>query len=345
MNGRERVRAAYEFRPPDKTPVQFYYAPVGFYEHGEKLNDLFARYEGDFEPFAWQPIPRPPAEAFDARGRYDETRRDAWGTLWRYKIFGVWGMEVDYPLRDYARLAEYEFPPLPAYVTDASAFALEQEKIKEHRRGYFCSRSVGGFFEKLISLRPFEDVLCDMAEENEDFIALLDRLTEYYRRHIDALIRLGVDAISFGDDYGTQRGLIFSREMFQKYFMPRYRELTRPARAAGVKVHFHSCGKVGPLLEDFRAMGVDSIWPQLPAYDMRWLADCCRDLGLAVAIHTDRAETMTRGAPEQVRALVRREYKIFRPDLGGSWFYVEVDNGFPFESIRALAEEIYALRH
>jgi len=344
MNGRERVQAAYDFRPPDKTPVQYYYAPVGYYEHGERLNDLFARYEGDFQPFARQPIPRLPAEAFDAQGRYCETRRDEWGTLWRYKIYGVWGMEIEYPLQDYSLLEAYAFPPLPAYVTGPAAFAREQEAVRRHQRGYFCSRGVGGFFEKLISLRPFEDILCDMAGEDKCFLALLDRLTEYYRQHIEALIRLGVDSIAFGDDYGTQRGLIFSREMFRKYFMPRYRDLMRPAREAGIKVHFHSCGKVGPLLEDFRAMGVDSVWPQLPAYDMRRLAACCRDLGLAVAIHTDRANTMTHGTPEQVRALVREEYEIFRPDLGGSWFYIEADNGFPLENIQALVEEVYALR-
>ena len=344
MNGRERVQAAYNFRPPDKIPVQYYYSPVGYYEHGERLNDLFSRYEGDFQPFARQPIPRLTPDAFDAEGRYHETRRDEWGTLWSYRIFGVWGMEIDYPLKDYALLEDYKFPPLPAWVTDPGAFMQAREAVREHQRAYFCSRGVGGFFEKLISLRPFEDILCDMAEEDESFIALLDRLAEYYRLQVDALIRLGVDSISFGDDYGTQRGLIFSRGMFQKYFKPRYQALMKPIRKAGIKVHFHCCGKVDPLLEDFREMGVDSIWPQLPAYDMRWLAARCRELGLAVAIHTDRANTMTHGSPEQVRALVREEYEIFRPDLGGSWFYVEVDNGFPFENIQALVEQIYALR-
>ena len=344
MNGRARVQAAYHFQPPGKPPVQYYYAPVGYYEHGEKLNDLFSRYEGDFQPFAWQSIPQLPVEAFDAEGRYCETCRDEWGTLWRHKIYGVWGMELAYPLEDYSLLEGYAFPPLPAYVTDPVAFAQAQEDVRRHQQGYFCSRGVGGFFEKLISLRPFEDILCDMAEENESFVTLLDRLTEYYRLHIDALIRLGVDSIAFGDDYGTQRGIIFSRAMFQNYFKPRYQALMRPIRQAGIKVHFHSCGKVGPLLEDFREMGVDSIWPQLPAYDMRWLSDCCRDLGLAVAIHTDRANTMTHGSPEQVRALVREEYEIFRPDLGGSWFYIEVDNGFPFDNIKALVEQVYAFR-
>ena len=331
MNARERVSAAYSFQPPDRVPVQFCYAPVGYYEHGEKLNDLFSRYEGDFEPFSRRPIPVPPPGSFDAEGRYREIRRDAWGTMWKHRIFGVWGFEIEYPLKDYARLAEYEFPPLPIYAIDP-------------KRTHFCSWGAMGFFEKLISLRPFEDVLCDMAEENESFLSLLDRLAEYSRRQIESMIRLRPDAISFGDDYGTQRGLIFSRDMFRKYFKPRYQALMKPIREAGIKVHFHSCGKVGALLEDFREMGVDSIWPQLPVYDMRWLADCCRDLGMAVAIHTDRANAMTHGSPAQVRALVRKEHEIFRPDLGGSWFYVEVDNGFPFDNIKALVEQIYELR-
>ena len=342
MTHRERVISAYNFRPPDKVPVQYSYAPVGYYEHGEKLNDLFARYEGDFEPFARRPIPVPGPDCFDADGRYCEIRRDAWGTVWKHRIFGVWGFEIEYPLRDYSHLEQYSFPAHSPYVTDPAAFAKELEAVRRHQQSYFCCRGAMGLFEKLISLRPFEDVLCDMAEEDENFLALLDRLTEYARQQVGALVRLGMDAVSFGDDYGSQNGLIFSRDMFRKYFMPRYRALMKPIHEAGIKVHFHSCGKVGTLLEDFREMGVDSIWPQLPAYDMQWLADRCRDLGLAVAIHTDRANTMTHGTPEQVRTLVRREYEIFRPDRGGSWFYVEVDNGFPFANIKALVEEIYA---
>ena len=73
---------------------------------------------------------------------------------------------------------------------------------------------------------------------------------------------------------------------------------------------------------------------------MKALADRCRELGLAVEIHTDRARTMTFGTPDQVRELVKREYDTFRMDQGGAWFYVEADNGFPFENIQALVETI-----
>ena len=35
-----------------------------------------------------------------------------------------------------------------------------------------------------------------------------------------------------------------------------------------------------------------------------------------------------------------REYDTFRMGDGGSWFYVEADNGFPFENIETLVETI-----
>ena len=43
---------------------------------------------------------------------------------------------------------------------------------------------------------------------------------------------------------------------------------------------------------------------------------------------------------QDVRELVLREFEMFKMMDGGSWFYVEADNGFPFENLRALVETI-----
>ena len=114
---------------------------------------------------------------------------------------------------------------------------------------------------------------------------------------------------------------------------------------AGLDVVFHSCGKLMELLPDLREVGANAVWPQLPAYNMAELAARCRSLGLAVAVHTDRACAMTYGKPQDVRDLVRREYDIFRMGDGGSWFYVEADNGFPFENFEALIGQIAEFRN
>jgi hypothetical protein len=53
---------------------------------------------------------------------------------------------------------------------------------------------------------------------------------------------------------------------------------------------------------------------------------------------------MTSGTPEEVRSLVRREYEVFNMREGGSFFYIEADNGFPFVNLQALVTEIKTLR-
>lgn len=98
------------------------------------------------------------------------------------------------------------------------------------------------------------------------------------------------------------------------------------------------------LLADLKEIGVISVWPQLSAYNMKDLADLCRNLELAVEVHTDRARTMTYGTPDQVRELVKREYDTFRMHESGSWFYIEADNGFPFANLEALVETIREIR-
>ena len=344
MTSRERMQAIYDFRAPDGVGVQYYCTPVGFYEHGEKLNDLYQAYPGDFGPFERMPIPQPGPECFDADGRYHEKKLDEWGTLWEYRIFGVWGAECGWPLDDWGKLSDYQFPQQPAWVTDADAFRAQKARVQAHQNQYFYADGGISLFEKLISLRPFADVLCDLMDDDEHIIELLDRLVEYYEPKIDALIRMGVDSINFGDDLGTQENLIFSKDLFRQHFKPRYERLMKPVRDAGIKIHFHSCGQIQSLFEEFADLGVNSIWPQLPLFNSSYYADLFRELGFAIALHTDRANVMTYGTPEDVRALVKQEFETFRPDRGGAWFYIEADNGMPFENIKALVEQVAAYR-
>ena len=153
-----------------------------------------------------------------------------------------------------------------------------------------------------------------------------------------------MDSIEFGDDYGSERSLLMSPKTWRSFIKPRLDRLFKPARDRGMDIHFHSCGQISEILEDLREVGVNSIWPQLPAYNMKELAKRCRELGIAVEIHTDRANVMTFGTPKDVKELVKREAEIFDVMNGGAFFHVEVDNGFPFENIEALCEAIMEYR-
>ena len=344
MTHRERFLSAMTFQRPDMPALEYMYTEVGYAEHGAKLQELYLRYPGDLQPapvYHKSHMPRPDPADVDGEGNYRRVETDAWGTRWEYRIFGRIGHAVGFPLDDMEKLDGYQFPPMP--LTNPDALAALQRKVAEEITYPVCW-GVPGLLDRMIALRPFEDVLMDLATGDRALLKLADRLTESYIEEVKRAISAGVDVIRMGDDYGAGNALLISPELWRKVIFPRLKRIIDPVKRAGKLCHFHSCGQIWDILPNLKRAGADSIWPQLPLYDYEKLNAKLRELELALCIHIDRGELMQHGSPEMIKAEVERIYKAFRPDLGGSWFYFEVDQGFPFENVRALAEGIDVYR-
>lgn len=343
MTSRERVHHAMRYQTVDKVPVRILKTPVGFYEHGEKLNELYQTLQSDFEPFKRMPIPTIGAHQLDKDGNYYERITDRWGVTREFRIYGIQGIPSHYLLNTPEEVAAYIPPAAPA--CDGPEFLEYVKSVQElHDQDYYVFGNGGSFYEQMIALYGDENVLCDLATDEPELHILADRIMENIAAHFERAIAAGVDGIRVGDDYGSEQTMIMSPDCWRRFFKPRWKELFKPIVDKGLDIHFHSCGQIMPILADLREIGVTSIWPQLPAYNMKELADYCRQLGLAVEVHTDRARTMTYGTPQQVEDLVKREFETFRMMDGGAWFYVEVDNGFPFENVEALVNTVNKLR-
>ena len=341
MNSRERILRTLAHKPVDRPAVQFYYSPVGYYEHGEKLNDLYARYPGDFERYARQPIPVIPKSDFDENGLYHAFATDDWGVKYEYRVFGIMGHTYDFPIKTPEDMAGYAFPPLPHYAqNDAGLRTLAAHFASAKNERIAMAGSGASFLERVSAIRGFDELMMDLYDDSAEVNAFLDRLTDYYLQNILALIRAGAECIDFGDDYGTQSSLILSRDLFRHAIKPRLNRLMAPIRQAGIHIHFHSCGRILELFGDLKELGVGSIWPQMPVYGMAELRDACKEYNFAIALHPDRAVTMTHGSPADVRELIGNINETFKPKDGGAWFYVEADTGFPFENIEALVETV-----
>ena len=335
MLPKERVQAALGFRSPDRIPLQIYPSAAGLYEHGRKLLDLTKELGHDFGDLDLAKLPEPPApKDFDPDGRYHAVRTDEWGTTWEYRIFGIWGHPVDWPLNDLSRIEQWKPPSAPP--VEGPAFEAAREAARVHRERWYLVGGAGALFEALRWLRRFELILMDIEDDTPEINRIADRVHAYNQDLVRHSLLLGSDAISFGDDLGTQNALMISPDAFRRFFKPRYQELFEPAVKAGRGVFFHSCGQVTAVLEDLREVGVTALWPQLPLYDLRDLSRRCRDLGIAVQLHPDRGELMQRGTPSQIRDYVLRLLDIFDTAHGGSWLYLEVDPGFPWKNVEAL---------
>lgn len=344
MIERERVLAALEFKPVDVPPLMMHQSTGGLYEHGEKLAALMRGMEHDFGDTSALKLPDPPPPAdFDAKGEYNALRTDDWGIRWHFRTFGVWGVPVEFPLRNLEALDSFKTPALPW--SKGPQFEIAKAEAARSRERYFRCSAGGSIFEMMHSLRPFEDVVVDIMTDEPGIHRLADILTEYSTELVRRAVKTGTDAVRVSDDFGTQQAPIFPPEVWRRFFKPRYQRIFAPARESGTKILFHSCGKIAPLLEDIAELGVNAIWPQLNLWEPEELAKRSKELRLAVELHPDRGDLMQRGTPAQIRDYVRRLNDVFEIRGGGSFLHLEIDPGTPWANVEALFGVVRELRN
>ncbi len=332
---------AFEFKHPDRMPAVYHPSSAGLYVHGQKLLDLFRQYPPD-NSIQFDTLPQPPPGTVDRQGRYHELRRDEWGTTWEFLIFGIQGHPKYYPFADWRAAADYALPTIPAL--DSPAFAEDQKSLEDEQKNFLVFRGGVSLFEKLYVLRPFDEVLADLASGNPHLLAFLDRLTAYWRQVIGYQLALGADVIAFGDDWGMQHSQIISTKLFRQIFRPRYRKLMDPVKQAGRKIFFHSCGWLGEIFAELLDLGIDGLWPQINCFEGQNLAPACVERRIAIYLHPDRQRLVPLGTPGQIQTAIRNYAERYHKLGGGGIFYVEMENDAPFENVKALIEAIHRYR-
>lgn len=137
-------------------------------------------------------------------------------------------------------------------------------EAEEHRNRVIVSGFWTAIFGNAYRLHGFSNFLMNMSLNPELIRALVGRLTDFYLELNDRLfsaLRGRAQVWYFGNDFGTQQGLLFSREMWRDFFGEPYRLLAGLAHRHGLRVMTHSCGAVGELIDDLIEAGVDILDP------------------------------------------------------------------------------------
>ncbi len=161
-------------------------------------------------------------------------------------------------------------------------------------------------FERAWALAGMEEVLMAMAVDKPFVHALLDRLTEYYLALIAAVMKHPVDGIFFGDDWGTQTGVIMGPALWREFLLPRVRRLYRAVKDRGGLVVLHCCGAVQQLLPELIDAGLDVFNPFQP--EVMDVFEMKRRYGDRLTFYggIDTQRLLPNGAPDEVRAEARR---------------------------------------
>lgn len=137
-----------------------------------------------------------------------------------------------------------------------------------------------GFFERLISFVGFERAAMALVDEDgqQAVHVLFDKIADLY---IDMIARMhkyfNVEMVEIHDDWGTQRGLMFSPNTHREMIMPYLRRVADAAHEMGVFIELHSCGKIDSMVPNIIDCHVDT-----------WRGQAIVDKAAVVAQYGDR---------------------------------------------------------
>jgi uroporphyrinogen decarboxylase len=255
LTRKERMKRALWRQPVDRLPTQTNYTPV----MGRKLADHFkltaAELPGRLDNHLLRlDLTHPRRLSEDGRVSYDW-----WGAGWDTQTEGYWHSFA--PLAQSAGLAGLAWPdPDDVHLVDEARRALAAD-----RGQHFAAPNFGlCLFERAWSLRGFDTLLMDLADRPAWVEDLLDRVTDIQVRLARRFLALGVDGGYFGDDYGAQRGMLFSPKVWRTLFKPRLARLFSVFREAGLPVILHSDGDIWAILPDLVDIGLTCLNPVQP---------------------------------------------------------------------------------
>lgn len=292
---RQRVMDAIEHRAPDRIPHTLYVdddlrARLKRDECHDALAEIAAvERDNDTVRILWD-IEH---QRLDARTFYD-----SFGVRWARGDVNAYFFE-DPPMNrpDPSMLPRIKLLP------DSEARRIRDIRSKNPDRFIYYQFTMT-FGERMWAMRGFNQYLMDLLEEPRFVHEALDILMQMHFCAIDELAKLPIDGVTFGDDFGSQRGLMISPELFREFFKPRLRQMYGRVAAHGLVVGAHSDGDNLPIIPDLIEIGLQVFHPVQPeCMDLRTLKrEFGKDLTFRGGIGVQRS--ISTGTADQVKAEV-----------------------------------------
>jgi uroporphyrinogen decarboxylase len=341
----ERVEKALAHQQPDRVPFDFWAVPevqqaLCQFLEVQSMEEVLQLLGVDCRvmvPDYLGPQSRllPDGTWYDPRGSHRKKIKNQYSTYEEY---------ASYPLANASSVAEVESYPYwikPEYY-DWSGLAKKIRAVNASTR-YHIRYDVGGIFETAWGLVGLDKFLVKLVRQPQIPVAILNIITDQLiaeahqlMKHCDGLI----DIVYTYDDIAFQNGLLMSPAMWRTHILPCHQRLNRVIKAYGLRILYHSCGAIYPLIgELIDQMGIDVLNPLQPRARGMDMPRIKREFGSRIAFHggIDLQETMPLGSVEDVRAEVRERCNVLGKEGGyicTSAHYLQMDA--PLRNILAL---------
>jgi len=327
MTSKELVLAAIEFKGPERLPLRYAFNP-------EKSDIVSVGYS--------------PAQGWKAK----KEGEDEWGCVWDKlggRIVSSFGQVKEHPIKTLKDYESYEFPDPHA----AGRFKGIEAQIEKYKDKYIAAGMGFHDFNRLMFLRGMEELFEDLIFNKDVVIKFLKKLVDWQIEIIKEYMKFNIDGVWFGDDWGTQRSLMISPELWREVFKPGYKRQFDLIHSHGKQVIFHSCGYVWDIISDFIEIGVDAFnFNQPRIFDFQGISGIDR---LAKAFGgkvcficpVDMQKTLIRGTSKEIKDEARHLVKTLGKYNGGFIACCDegIDHGYiPLERIKIMGQSFESLR-
>lgn len=293
MKPRDRVLHSFRMKEglPDRVPIQFDLSKNHLEYFAKKLNLPMEITDNPYEDVTWRISGNNVRTAlgsdvvitgasvsddFKIIPNADGTWLNEYGMLMRQGQ--VYVEVVGYPLAHADTKADIDAFTLPDPYAPGR-YRDAERIVAQYKDDYFVIGDIEvTIFSLAQQLVGLEKLLVDMMLEAEYVQPLFEKCTEYQTKVAIELIKRGVDAIWYGDDFGTQNSLIMSPEIFKSQLKPWYRKMNDSLKAVNTDILpiLHCDGAVRLLLNDIKQMGFNvfnPVQPDVPGHSAQELKD------------------------------------------------------------------------
>ena len=261
--------------------------------------------------------------------------QDGFGVVWDRSVDKDIGVVRGSVLPE-PSLRRYHFPdPL-----DQRYFADIPGKLEKYGDRYRVFQIGFSLYERAWTMRGMENLMMDFYDEPEFVQDLFNAIADYNLAQVNKACAYDIDAIYFGDDWGTQRGLQMGPHLWREFIYPVLKRMYAAVHAHGKSVFIHSCGKVDELFDDLIGIGLDCFNPFQP--EVMDVATLMQKYHGRLAFHggLSTQRTLAYGSAGDVRAETRRLLGLGRQ--GGYIFSPAhgVEGDVPLENILAFIDVV-----
>ncbi len=347
MTSKERIRAALSHKQPDRVPSTMQCVDTAW----EKLRSHFGVQTNeeimelldidtrimDIPPYIGPPRP----DYVNDRGETVHTHP------FGYEYIDKWnGVEYNWHIT---------FKPYNQIKTmdDFAAFNgwVDPDMYDYSAVGEFCDKypdkaiRIGwpGPYQVFTLMYDQEEFYIKMIEDPELIKAMLNRYCDSSLEMYERMFRASgdrIDILRCCDDYGTQRGMLFSPAMWDDFFSENTRRFADLAHRHNCFYMQHSCGAIRSIIPNLIACGVDVIEPlqKVPGLEVGPLKCDFGDV-LAFQGGVDTQGVLPLGTPDEVR--VETERIIWALHKEGGYILApsqDFEGDVPVENILAMYE-------